>query len=115
MAPAVRPFSHRVQIRELHLNSGSTFTGKTSLLCVFALGEFPRARFTPTILENYVVDAQFTGGEVELALWDTAGQEEYERLRPLTYDGSDIILICYSIDCPDSLENVQIKVSITHK
>ena len=92
----------------------STFPGKTSLLCVFAHGEFP-TMFASTILENYVVDVRLTGGEVELALWDTAGQEEYERLRPLTYHGSDVILMCYSIDYPDSLENVPIKVSIAHK
>ncbi len=78
------------------------------------MGEFP-GMFTPTILENYVVGVRLDGDEVELALWDTAGQEEYERLRPLSYRGSDVILICYSIDCPDSLENIPIKVSIAPK
>lgn len=68
--------------------------------------------FIPTVLENYVVDVRLDGGEVELALWDTAGQEEYDRLRPLTYHASHVILVCYSIDCEDSLENVEIKVSI---
>ena len=68
--------------------------------------------FMPTVLENYVAEVRVDGREVELAIWDTAGQEEYERLRPLAYPGSHVILICYSIDCPDSLENVPIKVSI---
>jgi len=70
--------------------------------------------FTPTVLENDVVEVRLDGREVELATWDTASQEEYERLRPLTYPGSHVILICYSIDCPDSLENVPDKVSIAH-
>ncbi|GES92503.1 Rho-related GTP-binding protein RhoA-B [Rhizophagus clarus] len=46
---------------------------------------------------------------VELALWDTAGQEDYDRLRPLSYPDAHVILICYSIDSIDSLENVEEK------
>jgi hypothetical protein len=47
---------------------------------------------------------------VELALWDTAGQEDYDRLRPLSYPDSHVILICFAVDSPDSLDNVQEKV-----
>lgn len=39
----------------------------------------------------------------------SAGQEDYDRLRPLSYPDSHIILICYAIDSPDSLDNVQEK------
>jgi len=46
---------------------------------------------------------------VQLALWDTAGQEEYERLRPLSYSKSHVILIAFAIDTPDSLDNVAAK------
>lgn len=47
-----------------------------------------------------------------MALWDTAGQEDYDRLRPLSYPDSHVILICFAVDSPDSLENVQEKVLI---
>lgn len=40
---------------------------------------------------------------MELALWDTAGQEDYDRLRPLSYPDTDVILMCFSVDSPDSL------------
>jgi len=49
------------------------------------------------------------GKRVELALWDTAGQEDYDRLRPLSYPDSHVILICFAVDSPDSLDNVQEK------
>lgn len=47
--------------------------------------------------------------KVELALWDTAGQEDYDRLRLLSYPDTDVIVMCFSIDLPDSLENIQDK------
>jgi len=87
---------------------GDGACGKTSLLCSFALGEFPK-EYQPTIFENYVAEIRLDGKPVQLALWDTAGQEEYERLRPLSYSKSHVILIAYAIDTPDSLENVSVK------
>jgi len=87
---------------------GDGACGKTSLLCSFALGEFPK-EYQPTIFENYVAEIRLDGKPVQLALWDTAGQEEYERLRPLSYSKSHVILIAFSIDTPDSLENVTVK------
>lgn len=47
---------------------------------------------------------------MQLALWDTAGQEDYERLRPLAYSKAHVILVGFSIDTPDSLDNVKHKV-----
>jgi len=68
------------------------------------MGQFPK-EYHPTIFENYVAEIRLDGKRVQLALWDTAGQEEYERLRPLSYSKSHIILIAFSLDTPDSLEN----------
>ena len=62
------------------------------------------------MFENYVTNRQFDGKIVEIALWDTAGQEEYDRLRPLSYPESHVILIVFSVDFPVSLGNVQDKV-----
>ena len=67
----------------------------------------------PTVFENYVADVEVDGKHVELALWDTAGQEDYDRLRPLSYPDSHVILICFAVDSPDSLDNVQEKVTYT--
>lgn len=54
----------------------------------------------------------FDGKQIELALWDTAGQEEYDRLRPLSYPESNVILVVFSVDFPTSLANVLDKVRI---
>lgn len=87
---------------------GDGACGKTSLLSVFTLGFFP-THYVPTVFENYVTDCRVDGRSVQLALWDTAGQEDYERLRPLAYAQSHVILIGFSVDSPDSLENVHSK------
>jgi Ras family protein A len=47
---------------------------------------------------------------VELALWDTAGQEDYDRLRPLSYFETDAVVICYAVDNVNSFQNVRDKV-----
>lgn len=52
------------------------------------------------IVDNHVV---------EMGLWDTAGQEEYDRLRPLSYPETDVVLICFSLDMPSSLASVTLK------
>ena len=40
-------------------------------------------------------------------IWDTAGQEDYDRIRHLSlYPGADVVLICFSVDSPDSLANI---------
>jgi small GTP-binding protein len=44
-----------------------------------------------------------------LGLWDTAGQEDYNRLRPLSYPATDMFLICFSVVGPDSFQNVLTK------
>ena len=56
------------------------------------------------------------GQPVSLGLWDTAGQEDYDRLRPLSYPNTDVFLICFSIDDPGSYANVRAKwiPEITH-
>jgi|ERR1700734_3923014 small GTP-binding protein len=72
-------------------------------------------KYVPTVFENYITypTHQPSGKTVELALWDTAGQEEYDRLRPLSYPETDLLFVCFAIDCPNSLENVMDKVSTT--
>uniref|UniRef100_A0A0N4Z9W4 Ras-like GTP-binding protein Rho1 n=1 Tax=Parastrongyloides trichosuri TaxID=131310 RepID=A0A0N4Z9W4_PARTI len=95
-------------IRKKLVIVGDGACGKTCLLIVFSKDQFPDV-YVPTVFENYVADIEVDGKQVELALWDTAGQEDYDRLRPLSYPDTDVVLMCFSIDSPDSLTNIQEK------
>jgi len=100
--------SSQIPIRRKLVIVGDGACGKTSLLSSFALGEFP-SEYQPTVFDNYVAEIRLDEKPVHLALWDTAGQEGYERLRPMSYSKSHVILIAFAIDTPDSLDNVTIK------
>ncbi|KAI6239814.1 Rho-1 [Aphelenchoides fujianensis] len=84
---------------------GEGASGKTCLLTVFSKDEFPEL-YETTASEHYAADIEVDGKQVELSLWDTASQEDYDDVRPLSYPDTDVILMCYSIDSPDSLDNI---------
>ncbi|UNI18415.1 Rho GTPase [Purpureocillium takamizusanense] len=104
--PALCGGSKTVQRKLVLLGDGAS--GKTSLLNVFTRGYFPTV-YEPTVFENYVHDIFVDNVHIELSLWDTAGQEEFDRLRSLSYDDTDLIMLCYSVESKDSLENVESK------
>ncbi|CAH0038411.1 unnamed protein product [Clonostachys solani] len=104
--PALCGGSKTVQRKLVLLGDGAS--GKTSLLNVFTRGYFPTV-YEPTVFENYVHDIFVDNVHIELSLWDTAGQEEFDRLRSLSYDDTDLIMLCFSVDSKDSLENVESK------
>nr|XP_006001153.1 PREDICTED: rho-related GTP-binding protein RhoB-like [Latimeria chalumnae] len=92
-------------IRKKLVVVGDGTCGKSCLLIVFSKEVFPEG-YLPTVFETYVADIEVDGKQVELALWDTAGQEVYDRLRPLSYPDSNVILTCFSVENPVSLENI---------
>ncbi|XP_060039835.1 rho-related GTP-binding protein RhoD isoform X2 [Erinaceus europaeus] len=79
--------------------------GKTSLLTVFAEGYFPET-YTPTVFERLSVKLQVKGKTVQLQIWDTAGQVDYDRLRPLFYPDAGVLLLCFDVTSPYSFDNV---------
>ncbi len=108
---------------------GDGYCGKTCLQVAFRTDNFSDALggdggneggkayddvYRATLFENYATTFSYLNDmghlrTLELAIWDTAGQEDYERLRPLSYPDTDVLLLCFSIDSPDSLENVESK------
>lgn len=94
---------------------GDGAVGKTCLLISYTTNKFP-SEYVPTVFDNYAVTVMIGGEPYTLGLFDTAGQEDYDRLRPLSYPQTDVFLVCFSVVAPASFENVKEKwqPEITH-
>ncbi|CAI7671394.1 unnamed protein product [Penicillium bialowiezense] len=97
-----------VQRKMVLLGDGAC--GKTSALnkttsTVFPTPHFPTCPGWKLMRPDIFVD----NIHVELSLWDTAGQEEFDRLRALSYEDTHVLMLCFSVDSPDSFENVSSK------
>ncbi|GKZ81056.1 Rho GTPase [Aspergillus niger] len=109
---------------------GDGACGKTSALNVFTRGWAPlvfslvakTANFLKTTcmvippsykdrarMLTFAQDIFVDNVHMELSLWDTAGQEEFDRLRALSYEDTHVIMLCFSVDSRDSFENVASK------
>ncbi|KAF0987775.1 hypothetical protein HZS_2774 [Henneguya salminicola] len=90
---------------------GDGAVGKTCLLISYTTNKFP-SEYVPTVFDNYAVTVIISQEPYTLGLFDTAGQEDYDRLRPLSYPQTDVFLVCFSTVSPSSLENVKEKVCV---
>ncbi|KAI6659021.1 Acetoacetyl-CoA synthetase [Oopsacas minuta] len=82
--------------------------GKTCLVTSFLENAY-NLKHVPTVFDSYSTTQRFNGKEYDLQIKDTAGQEEYERLRPLVYSDADCFLLCFSVVNRNSFDNVLTK------
>lgn len=89
---------------------GDANSGKTSFLYACLKNYFIQ-NYIPTAFDiiNYIYD------EFDIEFRDTAGQPDYNRLKHLVYPGADLILMFFSINSLESLENLLYKWNIEIK
>jgi len=87
---------------------GDGAVGKTCMLMSFSNNTFPQ-EYVPTVFDNYNTAIMVDDTPYNLGLWDTAGQEEYDRLRALCYPQTDVFLMCFSVIEPSSFENIKMR------
>ena len=91
---------------------GDPAVGKTSLLIKYSTDSFP-GEYIPTVFDNYSVKRQLKVDSkpklVQLNLWDTAGAEDYDGLRPMSYPQTDVFIICFDLTKKATLENAKNK------
>lgn len=62
--------------------------------------------YLPAVIDSTDVPATLDGARYTLSLWDTAGKEDCDRLRPLSCPQTDCFLACFSSTSMSSLDSL---------
>uniref|UniRef100_A0A6A7FUE7 Cell division control protein 42 n=1 Tax=Hirondellea gigas TaxID=1518452 RepID=A0A6A7FUE7_9CRUS len=87
---------------------GDGTIGKTCLIVSYTTNAFPHD-YIPTVFDTYSTNVMLDDKVVSLEIWDTAGQSDYDRLRPLSYPQTDVFLICFDVSNVNSFQHVKTK------
>ncbi|CAI4224779.1 unnamed protein product [Auanema sp. JU1783] len=88
---------------------GDSYVGKTSLLFAYTKKEFSQA-YASTVFDNWEINVSIEGvknGLYTVNLFDTAGQEDYDILRHMSYPNTSVFLVCFSLVEPGSLKDCE--------
>lgn len=94
------------EVRSKIVVVGSCGCGKTALIHRYVHSLFLET-YTPTGFDTY--NCQYSVSEtykILMSIWDTSGDVGYDRVRPLSYSDGDLVIICFAIDKPETMEDV---------
>ena len=83
---------------------GDGAVGKTCLITAYGTSNFPD-EYVPTVSDTYEGPCTYEGTEVDLKIWDTAGQHEFAAVRPVAYNDAHCFVVCFDLSKKDTLEN----------
>lgn len=84
---------------------GDSQVGKTCFVCTYLSGNFPND--PPVVKDPPIITVLYNDEQIKLQPWDTPGSQDYSALRSLSYPSSDIIIFCFSLVDPKSLDNIE--------
>ncbi|KAF8580321.1 cell division control protein 42 [Ramaria rubella] len=87
---------------------GNCGVGKTCLLIAYTTGIVGPRHYVPKIFDGWAKTITVRGGTYSFGLWDTGeGTLDHDRLRPLSYIGASVFLVCFAVDSSKSFESVR--------
>lgn len=106
ISPAMVDTSSHTEVKSKIVVVGDCQCGKTTLIHRYVHSKFLES-YTPTGFDTYSgsynVSDTYT---IHMSIWDTSGDAGYDRVRPLSYSDAELVIICFSISSPESMENV---------
>lgn len=96
------------QIRVTFVGGTSKFLGigKTCFIKTYIEEKVCEEAEDDTIFKSYVNNVQYEGKQIELTIYDTAGLLDHHHIRKLSYPGTDVFLLAYSIGDHESFKNL---------
>lgn len=84
---------------------GASGVGKTSLVSAFFDQQFEKQTL-PTVAPAFCsAEVSLSDGrKIELRMWDTAGQEQYQSVSQMFYRDAQVCLICYDLEAKDAIQ-----------
>lgn len=73
-------------------------------MLTYSSNEFPKG-VPPTVIEAYKGQTKHKGDNIDLDIYDTAGQDDFARVRPISYNNAGVFMVCFSLVNEASLEN----------
>lgn len=86
---------------------GDSNVGKTSIIDQFIENKFGDTKPSIGALHKLKNIKNNAGDDVQLDIWDTAGQEKFKSIVPMYYKGSKGIIIVFDITSEDSFEGAK--------